>query len=233
LSSTPALFDRFERIVIISLPERTDRRREMKEQLQKVGLDGDPRVRFFDALKLPDAGRFGSIGANGCFNSHLSALRENRDRSILLLEDDCDFTNDIFEAWLPEDFDILWGGYLEASDPDDLDASDLIGAHCIGFNAGRAAMVVDYLDDLLADRIEHDPRAVKDANYDPDVLPPVDGAYVWFRRAHPELKTVFPDPQIAVQRPSRTDIGHLRFFDRLPGLREAAEWARRVKRKLA
>ena len=94
-------------------------------------------------------------------------------------------------------------------------------------------MVVDYLDDLLAHRIEHDPRAVKDANYDPDVLPPVDGAYVWFRRAHPELKTVFPDPQIAVLRPSRTDIGHLRFFDRLPGLREAAEWARRVKRKLA
>lgn len=232
MTSPPALFDRFERIVIVSLPERTDRRREMTDQLRKVGLDGDSRVEFFDAVRPADRGRFGSLGANGCFHSHLAVLRENRDRSVLLLEDDCDFTGEIFSISLPDDFDILWGGYLEASNPADLDQSDIIGSHCMGFNAGRAGLVVDYLDDLLADRVEHDPKAVIDPGYDPEILPPIDGAYVWFRRTHPELKTFFPEPQIAVQRPSRTDIGSLRYFDRLPGLRGAAGWVRRVRKKL-
>jgi len=40
---------------------------------------------------------------------------------------------------------------------------------------------------------------------------------------------VFADPQIAFQRPSRTDVGQMRAFDRIPGLREVAGFARKFK----
>ena len=205
----------------------------MTEQLARVGLEGDPRVQFFDAVRPADRGRFGSVGANGCFSSHLQILKASAGRSVLILEDDCDFTDALRDSPPPEDFDILYGGYLEASDPSDLDDSNIIGSHFMGFGAGTARRATDYLEGLLADRVQHDPRAVQDPTYDPHILPPIDGAYVWFRRAHPELRTIFADPQLAVQRPSRTDIGDQRFYDRLPLLRDAADWARRVRRKLA
>ncbi len=41
----------FDRIYIVNLPERTDRRREMEDQLVKVGLGGHPRVMFFPAIR--------------------------------------------------------------------------------------------------------------------------------------------------------------------------------------
>ena len=230
--NSPALFDRFERIFIVSLPERKDRRREMTEQLKKVGLSDDPRVQFFDAVRPTDRGRFGSVGANGCFSSHLQILERSAGSSVLILEDDCDFTDAVRDASLPENFDIFYGGYLEASDPSNLDDSNIIGSHFMGFNAASAQEAADYLNGLLADRVGHDPRAVKDPTYDPQILPPIDGAYVWFRRAHPELRTVFAEPQVAVQRPSRTDIGDQKFYDRIPVLQGAADWARRLKRRL-
>ena len=204
----------------------------MAEQLEKVGLGGDARVRFFDAVRPADRGRFGSIGANGCFLSHLEVLRECAGSSVLILEDDCDFAPSVSEYRLPADFDIFYGGFLQASDPANLETSDIIGSHCMGFTTASTGTVIRYLERLLAGQVEADARATEAATFDPEVLPPIDGAYVWFRRAHPHLKTVFAHPQIALQRPSRSDIGELHFYDRLPGLRGVAEWARRAKRSI-
>lgn len=38
----------------------------------------------------------------------------------------------------------------------------------------------------------------------------VDGAYSWFRKDHPFLRTLLADPELGYQRPSRSDIftGH-------------------------
>lgn len=57
----------------------------------------------------------------------------------------------------------------------------------------------------------------------------VDGAYSWFRRAHPDLRTVLATPPLGYQRPSRTDVHALRWFDRLPGLHRVAALLRRVR----
>ena len=92
-------------------------------------------------------------------------------------------------------------------------------------------MAADLLDGLLDGSVPPDPVAAADPGFTPGQLAPIDGSYVWFRRAHPELKTVFADPQVAFQRPSRTDIGDQRFYDRLPGLRSAANLARRLRRR--
>ena len=227
------MFAPFEKILVVSLPHRQDRRREMREQLAKVGLADDPRVAFFDAVRPPDPGKFASVGAHGCYASHLEILKANKGRAVLILEDDCDFSNDAAGYELPADFDIFYGGYLHASEPDQLETSRvIIGSHCMGFSARASALAADYFEGQITGKLPPDPTAAADPGFTPGKLAPIDGSYVWFRRAHPELKTVFADPQVAFQRPSRTDIGEQRVYDRVPGLRTAAQFARRLKSRL-
>ena len=207
----------FDLIRIINLPSRTDRRQQMTHELKRVGLNEDSRVAFFTAVQPADAAPFRSRGEKGVFLSHLAVLREAAEASasVLILEDDADFTTALPTSDRDRLEGIFYGGY-EATSPEDLPASDIIGAHCMGFAAPVAKDLVPYLESLL----------------DHPSPPPIDGAYVWFRRAHPEVPTHFAVPPIAVQRPSRSDIAPLRFFDRLPVLRQAAAQARRVKRRL-
>ncbi|ATE63375.1 glycosyltransferase family 25 protein [Rhizorhabdus dicambivorans] len=127
---TPAerLFRSFDRVYVLNLPDRADRRAEMAGELARIGTGyGDPRVRLFPAIRPDDPGGFPSIGARGCFLSHLAMLREARDEGlgrILILEDDCDFARG-FEAGLPavldrldaSSWDIFYGGYELSSSP--------------------------------------------------------------------------------------------------------------------
>lgn len=222
------MFERFDRIRIVSLPHRTDRRADMRRELTKLGLAGDPRVEFFDALRPDNAGFFRNCGQHGCYLSHLAIIKEAAEarESVLVLQDDCEF----IPGKRPAKCDILWGGWLEASDPGDLPNSDIIGAQCIGFSAKAAENASVYLSALLDPEFPPDPRASKDATFNPAKRPGIDGACVWFIRAHPELKTVFA--RLSTQRASRSDIADPRFFDRVPIVREAATAARSIKRLL-
>lgn len=222
------LFDYFDLIRIVNLKHRKDRRREMEAELGKVGLLGDPRVSFFEAITTPDSGPFRRTGSHGAFLSHLALLKEARGQSILILQDDCDFLlPDILDYKLP-DCDVFYGGY-SASDPQKPHDSDIIGAHFMGFSGRAASAAVDYLERYTRDDFEPDPRASKEPGYDSTIRPPIDGALVWFRRAHPEYKTVFAS--LGFQRPSKTDIGDQKWFDRLPLVRDVAKWARKTLRR--
>jgi glycosyl transferase family 25 len=211
-------FAGFDRIRIINLPSRPDRRAEMLRELHRLGIAEDPRVRFVDGVLVEDKARFRRPGENGVFRAHLNILSDaaNAGESVLILEDDVDFTEAALSWHRPHDCDIAYGGY-EASDPADLEASDIIGAHCMGFSAGAAQALVPFLESLL----EHESP------------PPIDGAYVWFRRQHENITTEFAIPVVAVQRPSRSDIAKPRWFDNHPLLRLPVESARRLKRRLA
>ena len=211
------LFDAFDMIRIINLTHRTDRRADMLGELRKVGLEGDPRVSFFNACSFDDAGTFRSKGERGVFHSHLAILEEAaaNGRSVLILEDDVDFDDAVVSYRLPKPCSIFYGSY-SASNPDDLAGSDITGAHFMGFDADAAKHVADYLNKILRNGDQ----------------PPIDGAYVWFRRAYPKVLTQFAQPILGDQRPSRSDIADVRFFDALPGLREAASLGRRIKRYL-
>lgn len=227
----PPLFDSFDRIRVVNLATRPDRRAEMELQLSRVGLLGDPRVEFFEALAYAERGPFLRTGSHGAFMSHLALLREAAatGQSILILQDDCDFIlPDIQGYVIPEGWDIFYGGY-HASDPGDLPNSDIIGAHFMGFSPRAANAAVKYLSDYLDPTFPPDSLAATQPGFDPAIRPPIDGAFVWFRRAHPDLRTVFA--MLGVQRPSRTDIGDQRWFDKVPGLRQLAEAARRFLRR--
>lgn len=208
--------DRFDRIRVVNLAERSDRRREMERELASIGLADDPRVAFFPAFRPADRGDFTSVGAHGVYLSQLAILREAAaaNEAVLILEDDCAFDPAARDYPTDGAWDILYGGY-EAATPNDLVNSDIIGAHMMGFTANGARAVVAYLDSLTYEGIH----------------PPIDAAYIWFRRAHPDVATHFAVPPLASQRSSRSDIAP-RPFDRVPGLREAAGLARRIRRWL-
>ncbi len=223
----PPLFEKFDRIRIINLLHRTDRRSEMEHQLSCVGLNNDARVEFFPAIACNDPGPFRRVGEHGVFQSHMALLRSAAEagQSILILEDDCDFLQPaIAEYRLPERWDIFYGGY-EASNPGNLHDSDIIGAHFMGFSQSGARAAADYLMQLLETDFPPDTRAAAQADFDPALRPPVDGAYVWMRRAQPQLVTEFA--MLGTQRRSRTDIGEQPLFDRIALLRNLANWARR------
>lgn len=210
-------FAPFDIIRVINLPERSDRRREMTRELEALGLADDPRLAFFPAIRPADAGAFASVGARGVYQSQLAILREAAERgcSVLILEDDCAFTPEARAFDFDGDWDVFYGGHY-AVDPDDLDRSDIIGAHMMGFSAKAARAVCAYLDAIEFEGIH----------------PPIDGAYVRFRRDRPEMRTRFAVPPLANQRSSRSDIADLRWYDRLPLLRSIAGLARRIKRML-
>ncbi len=210
-------FDQFDAIRIINLGYRTDRRAEVRRELRRVGLENDPRVEFFEACTFPEAAPFSSKGARGVYHSQLAILEKAAadGHSVLILEDDIDFVEGAENYKLPDEWSIFYGGY-SAVDPGDLLASDIVGAHMMGFSAAIVSELAAFLSAISFE----------------DHHPPIDGAYVWFRRANPQVKTVFAEPPLGYQRSSRSDVADLRFFDRLPGFRQSASVARKLKRSI-
>ncbi len=95
----------FDAIYIINLPARTDRRSEMLEQFRRAGIsEPETRLVFFEAVRPPDQGGFPTVGARGCFLSHLGVLKAAvaaGHSSILVLEDDLNFVDDFQAATAP------------------------------------------------------------------------------------------------------------------------------------
>jgi glycosyl transferase, family 25 len=98
-----SLLDYFDHLYIINLPERTDRRQEMEEQLRRVGLSLEhKRVTLYAAHRPESAGDFPSVGVRGCFMSHLGVIKAAEcagHRRYLVAEDDLDFTDDFENRW--------------------------------------------------------------------------------------------------------------------------------------
>lgn len=237
----PALLRLFSDIHVINLVHRADRRREMADEFRAIAVPpGDPAIRFFPAKAPADKGPFITLGARGCFESHMGVLQAIIDSGAeraLLLEDDVHFVPDFNErlaAMLPvltgQDWDMFYSVRPVNKAPGDSDlGAGLIAlapdshfplAHFVGFSARAARTALDYLR-VLYDRQPGDPRGGPMH---------VDGAYGWMRRDHPDLRVLSTLAPLAVQRPSRSDIARLPWYDQLPALRQLVGVARRLKR---
>ena len=146
-----SIFNEFDRIRIINLAHRSDRRKQMDRQLRSLGVSESAHIEYFKAFKCETAGKFESVGAHGAYRSHTEILKQaaEANESVLILEDDCEFYSRIRNYLMPE-CDIFYGGY-EASDPEDLKNSDIIGAHFMGFSAAGAKAAADYFSEYLDD----------------------------------------------------------------------------------
>src|SRR5471030_1131084 len=84
--------------IVINLERRSDRRIEAEQELSRIGWS----AKFFSAIEPKDAGGFPSIGARGCFLSHLAVLKNARAAGIdrlIILEDDIIFVPEFVKRW--------------------------------------------------------------------------------------------------------------------------------------
>ncbi len=229
-----------DRIYVINLPERTDRRRELRRQFEQVGWDpDDPAICYFKATKTQEAGPFPSVGARGCFLSHLGVLRaaaQSGFSAIAIMEDDLNFVDDftdridgVREALAAADWSVFYGGYdverapasdaaIAAAQP----ALELRTTHFICLRGSAIALARDYLAAMLT-------RPAGDPEGGPMH---VDGAYQWFRGAFPQLRAFIATPPLGFQRSSKSDVAPQQWFDKTTALAGAVAVLRRLKRRL-
>lgn len=213
----------FDRVYVINLKSRLDRRAEVCAQLQRIGLNFDsPGVVLREVTKPTDAAGFPSVGARGCFMSHLAVLREAKEErltSVLILEDDlnfCDQFSSRFSAVAQQLKTVEWGMFygvyvLDAPLEDSaspclkVDPRLVIGTSAfVAINGEHIHLLVDYLAAMLK-------RPAGDAHGGPMHI---DGAYQWFRQSHPQISTWLAHDQLGFQRSSRTDVHSVRWYDR-------------------
>jgi hypothetical protein len=217
-------------VFVINLAYRVDRRSEMEAELARVGWDD---AEFFPARRPDEAGQFESIGARGCFLSHLEVLRLARDRKLdrlILLEDDLNFVTDFSTRWPSvltdlerTDWSIVYGGHiltglrgpLALVDP----ARPVRCAHFMVIGGDAIDLLVQGLETILSRPKGHPLGGPMH----------VDGAYSTIRLHHPSLKTFAAFPALGFQRASRTDIADQKWFDRIRAFDSAVRVVRNIK----
>lgn len=224
----------FDVVIVINLAHRTDRMREISSELKKIGLTVN-EIQRLNASQPSDRGEFPSIGARGCFESHMNALQFALDidaKSVLILEDDCDFRGSVESALASLkacDWDIFYGGYLTANGEVSSDVPlgtipfdvGVVGAHCVAFRGDTVADLLIFLREIYG----------KKAGDPTGGAMHVDGAYTRYREARPTRLTYYANPMFAFQRSSRSDIAALKWFDKTPGLRGFVGLARKLIRR--
>jgi len=230
------LIDCFERTYIINLAERGDRRRDMKKELARCGLDVDGRQRrWFRAVRPQLAGGFPSVGVRGCFESHLSiigeALHDDVD-SVLVMEDDLCIDPRVIEAPLQMgrrlhdgDWQFAWLGHVDdmgrdVAAPAWRETSEALQTtHFYAMHRSVLQPLYEYLHACLQRPPGHSEGSPMH----------VDGAFSLFRRFNPDCITLQSTPSLGWQRSSRSDIHPNRWFDRFALLRPLAAHARSLK----
>jgi GR25 family glycosyltransferase involved in LPS biosynthesis len=112
------LFDRFDKVFCVNLDRRPDRMLHFEEQVKKYNLGEFERVSAVDGKNLDISNFKISAGELGLVLTNLKIIEKsisNRYESILILEDDCIFTDEIKEvdsyfSVLPKDWDMLYMG---------------------------------------------------------------------------------------------------------------------------
>lgn len=229
------LQDFFERIYIINLPERADRRRGMERELKEIGLDFSmAQVRIFPAVRPAEALAFPSIGTLGCYLSHLEILRTARKEglsNVLIMEDDLAISSrfntlekDVLNDLKSQNWDLVFLGYFpyhgfQLSDYYDdshgqfVSASKLLketqyptqGTHFYAVNHTLYDALISFLEELLSKRSE-------ELFFEPDSrFENLDGAYIdtayyIFRKKNPDILFFVTCPCLGWQRNTLSDV---------------------------
>jgi glycosyl transferase, family 25 len=228
--------DYFDRVYIINLPERTDRRADMEKELDAAGLSLTAgHIEFFPAVKVADAAGFANAGYHGCFRSHLDVFRKARDggaRHLLVFEDDAalspHFRRDE-ESVVAQLQARPWGlvllGHEVLEPPSDRPTMLVPFPGQVGLSHFYAVHF-SILDPL----IEFFEAVLRRPPGDPDGGPmSPDGALNFFLARNQDVPAFVSRPNFGGQRSSRSDILP-RWFDRIPGMRQTAGFLRRAKR---
>ena len=218
-------------IFVINLEHRIDRRIAIQKQLAMVGWQAE----FFRAIRPEYAAGFPSIGARGCFLSHLSVLKKSHlsgAERLVILEDDLNFAHSFAANWNAamsmlerRKWSIFYPGHSVEDLPAGLSrvAPDR-GIQCTHFmviNRPALSVLIAGLETILSRPPGHPLGGPMH----------LDGAYSTLRAQNHALVTYAYSPALGYQRSSRTDVGELKWFDRLPLLSPIAGAVRKLRAK--
>jgi glycosyl transferase, family 25 len=213
------------RKVVINLKDRKDRRFDMEAQLHRVGWQAE----FFNAVRPETAGDFPSLGARGCFLSHLEVVKQSigDGRHLIIMEDDLNFSRDFSLRW-PKAINELvhrdWSVFYPAHG-----AVDQVGLSLAPSTLALLCthFLVLHRDCLVRIRAALDAILARPAGHPFGGPMHTDGAYSTIRAQNPDLNTYTYAPPLGYQRSSRSDIATPRLRDYLPGvgrLRRMKQW---------
>lgn len=234
----------FDRIYVVNLPERQDRRREMLQELSRVGMGVDTaELEIFPAIKPATVEDFPSIGARGCFLSHLAILQAAQKaklRQCLILEDDLAFSPlfvkhqaEILAQLDQQPWQMAYFGHVLPLAPRAkvTTASDFIWqptqaalqtTHFFAIKGEILSQLVAFLELVLSRPAGHPLGGPMH----------VDGAYSTFRAQHPHIQTLIANPCLGFQRSSASDVAGLKWFDQVPGLQQCVILGRQLQTQL-
>jgi glycosyl transferase family 25 len=230
-------FDFFDYIRIINLPERTDRRNEVIRELQRIGLPLEKgRVEIVSATRPQTADGFSTIGARGCFLSHLQVLRQaqkDKARYLAVLEDDITFNSRLWNQNGPSStavsdgkWDLIWLGHLEPDTNRELvferHTRDLLTTHFYAVNGEILGRLVDAFEAMLTRPAGH-----------PDGGPMYpDGAFNTICKQNPDIVRLIALPSLAGQRSSRSDVTPRGWASTLPVVQTIADRCRAARNRM-
>jgi glycosyl transferase family 25 len=232
----------FDLILVLNLESRVDRRNEIADELLKNNIKLGVDAHIFKAVRPDAAGDFPSVGARGCFESHLLMLKQARDKGVqhlLIVEDDLSIdkswsscASDLINKIQDIDWDIIYFGYELLHDLEKSSAVDNIvikkwdypvrTTHFYAVHNKIFDRLIEFLEILLS-------RPAGDPQGGPMH---VDGALTTFRKQNPDVVTYLVDPCMGFQRPSKTDIGEPHFLDRYKLLAPVVSKLRKIKKKI-
>ena len=199
---------------VINLERRVDRRLETEHELARIGWS----AKFFSAVEPKSAGDFPSIGVRGCFLSHLEILKnakaEGTER-LIIVEDDIAFVPNFLKRWRSalealesEAWSIFYAGHTLGNLTRGLSllspSTSVLCTHFIMINGLAIPYLIEGLETILSRPAGHPLGGPMH----------VDGAYSTIRLRNHGLRTYVHSPTLGYQRPSRTDIGDRKWFDR-------------------
>ena len=218
--NTDNLFDYFERVAIIHLPERKDRYRSLTRELAGVGVDILSSKVSIPAPPMPaDANGFPSRGVYGNFLSHLEiierAYSDGAD-SVLVLEDDAIFSkafhnnqSKIVKCLRENRWDQVFIGHSIAqtlpTSPSGLVRfqGSFFWAHCYAVHRQVMPRLTAYMRSTI-EREAGDPLGGK--LY-------IDGAYSLFRQFNSDVVCLLTSPRLSIQRGSASSLNRASWYD--------------------
>jgi len=229
------LYDYFDRISIIHLPERKDRYDALSKELRALDIDiRGSKVDIPYAPRPDDANGFPSRGVYGSYLSHLETHRQAlKDglNAVWVLEDDAIFSKRmcrsqaaLVEKLQNSEWDLCYFGHTLtkelAGQPTGLVTpnSDFFQAHCYAAHARVLPRLVAYLERATVLPSGH-PEGGK--LY-------IDAAFTLFRRFNPDVVTLVANPRLSIQKGCFSSLNDLRWYD-TPATRALVSTARSMR----
>ncbi len=230
------ILDYFDRLAIINLPDRDDRRRALTKELSRIGIDIDsPKVTIPDPPMPKTPNGFHSRGVYGSYLSHVEiiekAYRDGLD-TVLVLEDDAIFSRRfrnqqqaIAGHLHDHEWDLCFIGHtVHKKLPDSPTgllrfSGPFIWAHSYAVHRRVMPRLIEYLRQNEQRENGH-PEGGK--MY-------IDAAFFFFRQLNPDVICIVSSPCLSVQKGSPSSLNPNSLYQRNSGVRFAMNLGRAMR----